>query len=117
MNKVDTDLAQLMQDVLDGPPSMALPSNLSDHWLDISLRYFEEVVNATDETDSSSLRLPVILVSHLLKEKTVRGMFEISDEQLFRCLKQYRVELAMEKLRRWGVCLRLPATEETIFFT
>jgi hypothetical protein len=108
-------LNRLKQDVLDRSPSAALPSNLSEHWLDVALYEVERVINANGDTDSNSLRIPLSLVMHLLSSKMLTGPLELSDEQLFYCIKAYRFELAMEKLRRLGVQLAIPATERTIF--
>ena len=115
MSQKNDDLIQLERDVLDRSPSAALPSNLSDRWLDAALRDVEQVVNAKADTGPEFLRLPLNLVLHLLDSRMTNGSLEISDEQLFDCIKRYRFELAMEKLRRWGVQLALPASEATIF--
>ncbi|AWL03089.1 hypothetical protein DIR46_00520 [Massilia oculi] len=102
-----------MREIFDNPPSAALPSNLSDQWLDAALKDVERVINADAETEPDFLLLPLELVLHLLNPPD--ASFEISDEELFRCIRQYRLELAMEKLRRWGVQLVPPASEATIF--
>jgi hypothetical protein len=109
------DLLQLRREVLNHPPSAALPSNLPDELLDAALHDVERVVNADAATGPECLRLPLDLVLHLLNSPSTDEPLEMSDEQLFRCIKQYRLELAMEKLRRWGVQLALPASEATIF--
>jgi hypothetical protein len=115
MNQGNNELDELKRDVLDRSPSAALPSNLSDRWLDVALHSVEWVVNADSETDSKSVRIPLSLVLHLWSSQMSAGPLEMPDEQLFRCIRMYRFELAMEKLRRWGVRLTLPATEVTIF--
>lgn len=102
-------------EVLGQPPAAALPSNLTDFWLDAALQSVEEVVNANATTDPAILRLPLTLVLHILAATQPGTDTEMSDEQLFWCLKRFRFELAMEKLRRWGVKLREAATEATIF--
>jgi hypothetical protein len=115
MRLENIDLDQLKRDVLDHSPSAALPFNLSDRWLDAALHSVEQVINPHDDTDSESVRIPLSLVLHLLNLQMSAEPLEMSDEELFHCIKLYRFELAMEKLRRWGVCLTLPATEGTIF--
>lgn len=113
MRPRNDDSMQLMREIFDHPPPAALPSNLSDHWLDAALQDVERVINADAETEPDFLRLPLELVLHLLNPPD--APLEISDEELFRCIRQYRLELAMEKLRRWGVQLVPPASEATIF--
>ena len=115
MRQRNDDLIQLKREVLDHPRSAALPSNLSDYWLDAALQDVEKVISADAETGPENLRLPLALVLHLLNSPVDAEPLDISDEQLFRCIKQYRLELAMEKLRRWGVRLAPPASEATIF--
>lgn len=115
MRSRNDDLIQLKREVLDHPPSAALPSNLPDHLLDTALHDVERVVGADAATGPEVLRLPLALVLHLMNLPGTSGELEISDEELFRCIKLYRIELALEKLRRWGVRLAPPATESTIF--
>lgn len=115
MRSRNDDLIQLKREVLDRPPAAALPSNLPDHFLDTALQDVERVIGADAATGSEVLRLPLALVLHLLTLPGTSGQLEISDDELFRCIKLYRIELALEKLRRWGVQLAPPATESTIF--
>ncbi len=115
MHSENNDLDQLKRDVLDHSPAAALPLNLSDRWLDAALHSVERVINPDDDTDSDSVRIPLNMVLHLLNLQMSTEPLEMSDEELFHCIKLYRFELAMEKLRRWGVCLTPPATEVTIF--
>jgi hypothetical protein len=115
MRSRNNDLIKLKREVLGRPPSAALPSNLSDQWLDAALQDVERVISADAATESEVLRLPLSLVLHLLNLPGAAEQLEISDDELFRCLRLYRLELAMEKLRRWGVQLAPPATESTIF--
>jgi hypothetical protein len=115
MRPRNDDLIQLRREVLDHPPSAALPSNLPDHWLDAALEDIEKVISVDAETGPEILRLPLALVLHVLNLPVAAEPLDMSDEQIFACIKQYRLELAMEKLRRWGVRLTAPATEAAIF--
>lgn len=115
MRSGNNDLNQLKLDVLDRAASAALPSNLSDRWLELALHSVERVVNGDCDVDSNPLEVPLSLVIHLLSSQLSTSPLQMSDEQLFHCIRLYRFELAMEKLRRLGVCLTLPATEITIF--
>lgn len=115
MRSRNDDLIQLKREVLDRPPSAALPSNLSDSLLDDALQDVERVIDPDAATGPEVLRLPLTLVLHLLNQPETSEQSEVSDEELFRCIKLYRIELALEKLRRWGVQLAPPATESTIF--
>ena len=107
--------SQLAREVLRNPPSAALPSNLTDHWLDTALQGVERLVQADEEADPDLVRIPVSLVLHLLTEELASGQIVMSDEKLFDYIGLYRMELAMEKLRRWGVALAPPADKTTIF--
>ncbi|MFC0254691.1 hypothetical protein [Massilia consociata] len=107
--------SQLAHEVLHNPPSAALPSNLADRWLDTALLGAERLVQADKEADPELVRIPVNLVLHLLSEELRSGTISMSDDKLFDYLGLYRIELAMEKLRRWGVVLAPAADKTTIF--
>lgn len=107
--------SQLALEVLRSPPSAALPLNLNDHWLDTALKGVERLVQADEEADPELVRIPVDLVLHLLSKELASGAIAMSDEKLFNYLGLYRMELAMEKLRRWGVALAPAANKATIF--
>lgn len=107
--------SQLVHEVLHNPASAALPSNLTDRWLDIALQGAESLIQADEEADPELMHVPISLVLHLLKQRLASGKILMSDEQILKYLAMYRIELAMEKLRRWGVVLESPADETTIF--
>ncbi len=107
--------SQLAHEVLRNPPSAALPSNLADRWLDTALQGAERLVRADEEADPELVRIPVNLVMHLLSEELRSGTLSMSDEKLLEYVAHYRIELAMEKLRRWGVVLAPAADKTTIF--
>lgn len=107
--------SQLAHEVLRNPPSAALPSNLPDRWLDVALQGAERIVQADEGADPELVRIPINLVLHLLSEELRSGTIVISHEKLFDYLGLYRIELATEKLRRWGVALAPAADKTTIF--
>ena len=107
--------SQLAHEVLRNSPSAALPSNLTDRWLDTALQGVERLVQADETADPELVRIPVDLVLHLLSQELASGVIAMSDEKLFDYLGLYRMELAMEKLRRWGVALAPAADKRTIF--
>jgi hypothetical protein len=107
--------SQLAHEVLHNPPSAALPSNLADRWLDTALQGAERLVQADEEADPELVRIPVSLVLHLLSEELRSGTLVMSDRKLLDYVAHYRIELAMEKLRRWGVALAPAADKTTIF--
>jgi hypothetical protein len=113
-NSIDLG-SQLAHEVLHNPPSAALPSNLADRWLDTALQGAERLVQADEDADPELVRIPVNLVLHLLSEELRSGTVAMSDEKLFDYIAHYRIELAMEKLRRWGVVLAPAADKKTIF--
>jgi hypothetical protein len=107
--------SQLAHEVLHRSPSAALPSNLTDRWLDIALQGAERIIQADEKADFELVRIPVDLMLHLLSQELVTGSIAMSDGKLFDYLGLYRMELAMEKLRRWGVALAPAADKKTIF--
>lgn len=107
--------SELVNEVLHNPPSAALPSNLTDRWLDIALQGAERLVQADERADPELVHIPVDLVLHLLRQELATSALVMSDEKLFDYIGLYRMELAMEKLRRWGVALAPAANERTIF--
>lgn len=115
MNNSISLRSQLAHEVLHGSPSAALPSNLTDRWLDTALHGAERIIQADEKADFELVRIPVDLVLHLLSQELASGKIKMSDEKLFDYLGLYRMELAMEKLRRWGVALAPAADKTTIF--
>lgn len=115
MNNPPTLRSQLAHEVLQNPPSAALPSNLADHWLDTALQGAERLVQADEEADPQLVRIPIYLVLHLLSQELKSGAIVMTDKKLFDYIGLYRMELAMEKLRRWGVALAPRADKTTIF--
>ena len=113
-NSIDLG-SQLAHEVLHNPPSAALPSNLADRWLDTALQGAERLVHADEDADPELVRIPVNLVLHLLSEELRSGTIVMSDRKLLDYVAHYRIELAMEKLRRWGVVLAPAADKTTIF--
>lgn len=107
--------SQLAHEVLHNPPSAALPSNLADRWLATALQGAERLVQADEDADPELVRIPVNLVLHLLSEELRSGTIAMSDRKLLDYIAHYRIELAMEKLRRWGVVLAPAADKATIF--
>jgi hypothetical protein len=88
---------------------------LPDRWLDTALQGAERLVQADEEADPELVRIPVNLVLHLLSEELRSGTLVMSDRKLLDYVAHYRIELAMEKLRRWGVVLAPAADQTTIF--
>lgn len=115
MNNPISLRSQLAHEVLHGSPAAALPSNLTDRWLDTALQGAERIIRADETADFELVRIPVDLVLHLLSQELASGAISMSDEKLFDYLGLYRMELAMEKLRRWGVALAPAADKKTIF--
>lgn len=90
---------------------------MTDRWLDTALQGAERIIQADEKADFELVRIPVDLVLHLLSQELASGAVKMSDEKLFDYLGLYRIELAMEKLRRWGVALAPAADKTNIFDT
>jgi hypothetical protein len=99
-----SDLARLRDEVLSKPPEAALPCQLSDYWLRLICRDLD-VPNAA----------PLALVLHVMSSRAAALGVAITVQDLQRCLNDYRMEVALELVRRSTNIKPEPATLETIF--
>jgi hypothetical protein len=113
-----TDLQQLRQDVLTKGPEAALPSRLSDYWLELISRDLEclDGVDAeNDSTESHSMAGPLALILHILLGKSGGTQLTVPEEDMYRYFQDYRIEIGLEEVSRRTDIKMSPATIDTIF--
>lgn len=116
-------LVRFKNEVLAKGPDATLPANLSDFWLEaISQRFEEHFQNLDQEMESdhddereSPLSIPLAAVIHILLAKNGGKAVSEPLEQVFDYLQSYRIELALEELKRRTEIQTVPASLETIF--
>lgn len=112
-----SDLSLLKEQVLDHPPEAALPSNLSDYWLDLIGRDLDVCFGELDpERDGPThMAVPLALVIHLVSGKQETRDIQIELEQFQDHLVTLRAEIALEQINRQTKTHINAATLETIF--
>lgn len=113
-----SDLELLRSDVLIQPPEAALPCNLSDYWLDLIGRDLEECVGdgaGNHDESTTYMTAPLALILHILTGKTGSNKLEIPLDDMSKYFQDYRIEIALESLRRRTDMKPEAATLETIF--
>lgn len=109
------DMELLQKEILSKPGEAALPCNLSDYWIDEIASALEAIFEGDSITESSQLAAPLALVSHILGAKNEWKEMQLTWEELFEHFKNYRIELALEEIKRRTDMKSTPATLETIF--
>lgn len=113
-----SDLTLLKEQVLSQTPDAALPSRLSDFWLDCIARDLERTVGdeIADENDPTPYgAAPMALIIHLLSAKRGSPMLSVSFEELREYFCKLRIEVGLEMLNRRTDCRMESATVDTIF--
>jgi len=110
-----SDLGRLRDEVLCQRPEAALPSRLSDYWLQLISRDLGVVLEDDDDEPEGPAAAPLALILHILSSKATHSRFAISVPELQRYLADYRIEVALELLRRRTPLDIDPATLDTIF--
>jgi hypothetical protein len=112
-----TDLSKLQQEVLSGPPEAALPSQLSDCWLELIARDLEMTVGdgEPEEGGGTYASAPLALITHLLFGKRAGKEFALSYDEIYSLFCDLRVEISLEIVSRQTDIKVEPATLETIF--
>ena len=112
-------LKRFKEEVMMLGPEATLPSNLSDYWLteiQQSLeRYFDSVQGPEDMEGEGSISLSLAAVVHILFAKSGGEPIQSSLEEMFKHYEDYRIELALEEVRRKTDVQTEPATIATIF--
>ena len=112
-----SDVMKLKSQILDHPPVLALPRNLSDQWLDLIGRdldvYFGEI--DPEYEMSSHVDAPLALLMHLLSGKKGTSKIKIELGQVDAFLNELRAEINLELIHRRTNMRVIGATMETIF--
>lgn len=114
-----TDLRRLSEEILHQPPEAALPSKLSNEWLDLLERDLRIALRPDNEhvpsNPSEYMKAPLLLIDHIAVSKSNSAWAEISLDDLFKYFRLYQAEVLLEKARRCGTVDSTPATLESIF--
>ena len=112
-------LQRFQEEVLLSGPEAALPSNLSDYWLAEMQqhieRYFDGEQDPEDAESESSMSLPLAAVIHILFAKNSDEEVAVPIEAMLKKIEDYRIELALEEIRRKTDMKTEPATITSIF--
>lgn len=116
----DADIvSRFNEEVLCNGPEAALPRNLSDAWLAEMQHsvecYFSALEKEKAEGEDDGLSLPLLAIIQILCAKNGGQVSEMALTEVFDCLEYYRLELALEDVRRKTDFQAEPATMETIF--
>lgn len=112
-----SDLTQLAHEVLSQPPAAALPSQLSDQWLELIGRDLDICFGDIDaEGDAPThMAAPLALIIHLLSGKQGTKEIRMSLDQFNIYLTDYRIEIGLEMVNRQTNIHTNEAVLETIF--
>ncbi len=105
-------LEQFKLDVLDQGPEACLPVNLREEWRETLSQGIERYL---DDEDDSRLSLVLGALVIILFGKNPGAEVSMPLETIFEHMQSYRLELALEEVRRKTEVKIVPATLETIF--
>ena len=107
-------LIAFRDEVIARGPQATLPCNLSDSWL---CRISEEIERyfAADEGDDAEFTLSLAAIVHILFAKSGGQEVTESFDKMFEYFERFRLEIALEEVRRKTDLEVEPATIETIF--
>lgn len=118
MSKVSM-LERFQEEVVKQGRDTTLPSKLNDFWLDELQKNFEKLFesigNDSGSDSNGCMSLALAAIIHILFAKNGDLVMEVSMEDMFRYFEGYRIELALEALRRRTSVQAEPATIESIF--
>lgn len=108
------------KEVLCKGPEAVLPCNLSDAWLAEMQHSVERYFTAGQEGNEGSdedegMSLPLLALINILFAKNGGQVINIPATEIFEYLEYYRLELALEDVRRKTDVQTEPATLESIF--
>jgi hypothetical protein len=105
-------LKKFKVEVCDQGPEACLPRNLPDDWLSVVARSTEDMVNG-DSKGTGAIALAAIV--NILCAKLGTEGVNMSHEELYQRLQDYRIELALEEVHRKTEVKYEAATLVTIF--
>lgn len=107
----ENDLLQRFKlEVLDQGPEACLPVNLSEEWRETLSQVIERYLD-----DDSQFSLVVGALLGILFGKNPGAEVTVPLDTMFEYMQSYRLELALEEIRRKTEVKVVPATLETIF--
>lgn len=110
-----SDLGRLRDEVLSKAPEAALPSRLSDQWLQIICRDLDVLAGQIEVLLPSPAAAPLALIMHVLSSRATGAGLKVSLPELHRYFVVYRIEVALDILRRHAGASIEPAPLDTIF--
>lgn len=116
--KAEHVLKRFQDEVLKIGPETTLPSNLSDYWLTEIQQSIERCFDSLKESGqgkSEDMSLPLAAVVHILFAKNGGHPLEVLMEKMFQHFEDYRIELALEEVRRKTDFKTEPPTIASIF--
>ncbi|MDT4881401.1 hypothetical protein FQZ97_1172590 [compost metagenome] len=109
----ENDLLQRFKlEVLDQGAEACLPVNLSEEWRETLSQVIERYL---DDDDDSQFSLVVGALLGILFGKNPGAEVSVPLDTMFEYMQSYRLELALEEIRRKTEVKVVPATLETIF--
>jgi hypothetical protein len=105
-------LKKFKVEICDQGPEACLPRNLPDEWLSVVARSADDMVSG-DAKGTGSIALAAIV--NILCAKLGTEGVDMSHEELYQRLQDYRIELALEEVHRKTEVKYEAATLATIF--
>ena len=105
-------LKRFKAEVVDKGAEACLPCNLSDEWLDVVARSADDMVEGVAKGTGAIAMAAVVTI---LFAKTGGERLDLSCEEMFSRLQDFRIELAFEEVYRRTEVKYEPATLATVF--
>lgn len=112
---VPINLSQLQLEVLSRGADKALPSTLSDYWLQAISENMDYFPKAPEETKSEYFSGPLLIIVSLLMFGGRNKALEIDSAEMLTRFHEYRLEMALEEVARASGIKIAPVTMETLF--
>lgn len=99
-------------EVLASSPQSTLPCNLSGVWLEVLSQQATSLLEGPPEARTTEI---VAALLHIVSAKHAPDEVSLDEAELFSYFQQYRIELALEEVRRYSAMAPSAASIETIF--